>query len=55
MERRIFIMHWVGNAWKKLFEPTYEHFRRRCWEKTGCLIAANGSEVDKISPEGLPN
>ena len=55
MKRRILITHRVGNAWKKLCEPAYDHFRRRCWEKTGCLITADGSEDDKISPEGLRN
>ena len=28
---------------------------RKCWERTGCLITADGSEDDKIKPEGLPN
>ena len=25
------------------------------WLKTGCLITADGSNDDKIAPEGLPN
>ena len=35
LERRIFITHWVGKAWKKLCSPNYDHFRKRYWEKTG--------------------
>jgi hypothetical protein len=26
----------------------------RSFAKTGCLIAADGSEDDKINPEGMP-
>lgn len=52
-ERRILITHWVGDAWKKLCSPEYDNFRRRCWEKTGCLLTADGSEDEKITPEGL--
>ena len=54
-ERQILITHWVGEAQKKLCSPDYDHFRKRCWEKTGFLITADGSEDDKITPEGLPS
>lgn len=54
-DRRILITHWTGDAWKKLCSPEYENLRRRHWEKTGCLITADGSEDDKITPEGLPS
>ena len=54
-ERRILITHWVGDAWNTLSGPDYDHLRQRCWEKTGCLMTADGSEDDKITPEGLPN
>ena len=53
--RRILITHWVSKAWKKLCSPNYDHFRKRCWEKTGCLVTADRSEDDKITPEGLPS
>ena len=45
----------TGDAWNKLCSPEYENFRRRCWEKTGCLIIADGSKDDKITLEGLPS
>ena len=53
MEQRILITHWVGDAWETLCGTNYEHLRKRCWEKTGYLITADGSDDDKISPEGL--
>ena len=55
MQRRILITHWVGNAWKRLCGPEYTNLRARCWEKTGCLMTADGSEDHRISPEGLPD
>ena len=51
----ILITHWVGEAWNSLSGPDYDHLRQRCWEKTGCSMAADGSDDDKISPEGLPD
>lgn len=32
----------------------YKSFVWRVWEKTGCLITADGSDDAKIQPEGLP-
>ena len=54
-EKRILITKWAGNPYRQLNRPSYEKFRWRLFEKTGCLITANGSEDDKINPEGLPN
>ena len=54
-ERRILITQWVGDAWDKLCTPQYDNLRLRCWQKTGCLITADGSDDDLITPEGLPN
>ena len=55
-ERRILITNWCGEAWKKLTTSgKYDTFLRGCWERTGCLITADGSEDAKIKPEGLPN
>ena len=51
--QRILITHRVGKAWKKLCSSAYENLRRRSWEKTGCLIATDGSDDDKITPEDL--
>ena len=53
MERGILITQWVRNAWQELCSSKYDHLSKRCWEKTGCLITADGSEDSKITPESL--
>ena len=53
MERRILITMWGGEAWKKLISGQYDDTIRKCWERTGCLMTADGSEESKIAPEGL--
>ena len=53
-DRRILITHWVGDAWGKLQDPKYDHSRWRCFERTGCLLTADGSDDDKVKPEGMP-
>ena len=52
-ERRILISHWTGEAYKELVGEKYQKFRWSQFEKTGCLITTDGSEDDKIAPEGL--
>ena len=52
-ERRILITHWVGEAYKKLAGSEYDNLRLRVWQKTGCLMTADGSEDGLIKPEGL--
>ena len=54
-ERRILITYWVGKAFEKLQTSPYEHAKWRCFERTGCLITADGSEDEKIMPEGMPD
>merc|ERR1711981_418281 len=53
--RRILITEWVGNATDKLNHSNYDNFRWNCFEKTGMLMTADGSNDDKIKPEGLTN
>ncbi len=53
-QRRILRTHWVGEAYKRLSGDSYGPSRYRCFEKTGCLITADGSGDDKIQHEGLP-
>ena len=54
-DRKILITHWAGNANNKLISEQYNSFRWRLFEKTGCLMTADGTNDHKISPEGLPN
>ena len=54
-ERRLLICDWVGKAYNKLLGTEYNELRRRTFQKTGCLITADGSEDHLITPEGLDN
>ena len=51
--RRILITHFVGEAHERLQNPHYDGFLWNCFERTGCLITADGSGDSKIKPEGL--
>ena len=53
-ERHILISHWVGAAYKNISSKEYHSFGWRMFEKTGCLITADGSGNDKIKPEERP-
>ena len=55
MQRQILITYWVDSAWTTLCSPEYQNLRMRCWEKTECLMTADRSENNKITPEGLKN
>ena len=54
-ERRTLTTHWAGEAYAKLCGNEYNDFWKKLWLKTGCLITADGSNDDKIAPEGLQN
>ena len=54
-DRRILITGWVGNAYRKASkDEKFQSMLYRSFEKTGCLITADGSEDEKIQPEGMP-
>ena len=48
-------MKWDGNAYCQLNRPHYDNFSQGLFEKTGCLIAADDSEDDKIYLQDLTN
>ncbi|XP_028404065.1 tigger transposable element-derived protein 2-like [Dendronephthya gigantea] len=52
-ERRILMTKWTAEAWRELSKN--KEFFRRLFEKTGCLLTADGSNDDKICPQGLDN
>ena len=54
-DRRILITQWAGEAADILKGSDYDHFRWRCFEKTGMLLTADGSSDNKVAPEGLKN
>ena len=49
--RRILMTQWTGHAWRELVSKP--DFIRKLFEKTGCLITADGSQDEKIRPQGL--
>ena len=54
-EKRILITQWAGVAYRKLCEAQYDSTRWRYFQKTGCLLTANGEDDALVTPEGLPN
>ena len=54
-ERITLISYWVMEAYKKLCSTGYDTFHFKIWQKTGCLMTANGTDDDKIKLEGLNN
>ena len=54
-ERQILITQWVGEAYKALLEAKYAKFRQKTFERTGCLLTADGSRDHLVQPEGLPD
>lgn len=42
---------WTGHAWREI--TSLQEFIRKLFEKTGCLITADGSHDEKIKPQGL--
>ena len=52
-KRRILITHWAGAAFEMLQGEDYKPFLRNCFERTGCLLTADGSEDHLVKPEGL--
>ena len=52
-EKRILITNWVGNAYRTICSSKYDNLRCRLFQKTGTLITADGSDDERIQPEGL--
>ena len=52
-DRRILMTQWAGKAWSELCGN--QTFFKRLFEKTGCMITADGTDDFKISPQGLEN
>ena len=49
--RRVLMTKWTGQAWRELRED--RDFFTKLFEKTGCLMTADGSRDDMIKPQGL--
>ena len=37
-DRRILIAQWVGQAFEELKKADYDNMRKKCFQKTGCLL-----------------
>ena len=49
--RRVLMTKWAGAAWRELHSDN--HFVKKRFKKTGCLMTANGDDDEKIRPQGL--
>lgn len=52
-KRRILICGWIRRAHIRLQESKYDNFCLNCFQKTGGLITADGSDDTLINPEGM--
>ena len=50
--RRLMAMQFLGKAWSHIHE-NYQKMIRNAWEKTGCLLTADGTDDDLVKPEGI--
>ena len=46
-------MQFLGKAWQTIHTDTYERMHANAWVKTGCLLTADGTDDDKVQPQGL--
>ena len=49
--RNVLMTQWTWDAWRQT--ASKPEFIRKRFEKTGCLITADGSRDEKIKPHGL--
>ena len=52
-ERRILNIQWVGETYEALLEAKYDKFGQETFERTGCLLTADGSRDHLVQPEGF--
>ena len=48
--KKVLMAKWAGAAWRK--QHSDNHFVKKLFEKTGCLMTANGDDDEKIRPQG---
>ena len=51
-KRRVLMTQWTGQAWREIHH-TDPNFVQKLFVKTGCLMTSDGSEDDRIKPQGL--
>ena len=50
--RRLMAVKFLGKAWSHIHE-NYKKMIRNAWEKTGCLLTADGTDDDLVKPGGI--
>jgi hypothetical protein len=48
--RRILMTTWVGKAWERFTDPEYASTIFKCFQRTGCLLTADGSDDHEVRP-----
>jgi hypothetical protein len=48
--RRILMTTWVGEAWERFTGPEYASTIFKCFQRTGCLLTADGSDDHEVRP-----
>ncbi len=43
----------IGAAWDEIRTEDYMKLRRAAWQRTGCLLTADGTEDAVVTPQGL--
>ena len=52
-DKKILITSWSGQAYRTIMTEESNSFRYRLFQKTGCLVTADGSDDDKVQPGDL--
>ena len=52
-DKKILITGWSGQAYRTIMTEEPNSFRYRLFQKTGCLVTADGSDDDKVQPGDL--
>ena len=49
--RRILITKWIGEVWERYTtNPIYKDTIFKCFQRTGCLLTADGSDDNEVRP-----
>ena len=52
-DKRVLITGWSGQAYRTMMTEEFNSFWYRLFQKTGCLVTADGSDDNKVQPGDL--
>ena len=52
-DKRVLIAGWSGQAYRTMMTEEFNSFWYRLFQKTGCLVTADGSDDNKVQPGDL--